>query len=478
MQVSDAVKNQALDALAKLGGRMYREADVLWQGNKLIIPEGMSFSMLRKFIDLREKEDEAAVAFSRTFPYRPWDGGVALDKALEKAFGTVVHLKQPGVFGPTPPAMITIPTGVDSTVQVPWGPLAVPLLPGMEITPFASNDPEQGQIFGIAAEGPRKYRDHVEGIFTLVEEELAASSIYRGKAFDGKQMPDFLDTDAVDPKKIIFPEETLRQLEASVFAPIEYPEELKALDISGKRAVLLHGPFGTGKTSTAMLVAKKCQEAGRTFVYAVPGRDNLEEVFKTARIYQPSAVFCEDLDNVADMGDGESISSLLDLFDGFQAKGTDILAILTTNYPEKIHKGMIRPGRLDALIHLGPPDAQGVEKLIKLNVPVELLAKSIDWAAVANSMGGEDENGVMHHYLPAFVAEASQRALRYAIVRNKGEKITEITEEDLVNAGVGLRPQWEMMQDAPESTPADTLGVTTRKLAREAAVEALIERGM
>lgn len=477
MHIDQKTKDKVLENLATLGGAAIRDDDVLFEGNKFVVPAALEGRLkdAAKFLLMKEQEDEAETSFSRTFKYRPWDGYAATVRAFEKAFGAVLHKRQPGFFGSTPPELRSIPVGVDEFEQVPVGPVEIPLLQGCTIYPDQTRDPEHGLIFSLAAVGPRKYRGHIEGIFNLVEDELQNNSIYRGKAFDGKDMPDFLDLRGVDPSKTVFPEETLTQLDASVFANIRYPDQLRALGIGGKRAVLLHGPFGTGKTSTGRLVAKEAIANDRTFVMAKPGRDDLADVFRTARLYQPSVVFFEDLDTVASSDDQMDITKLLDMFDGFTSKDTDILAILTTNYPDKIKKGMIRPGRLDALIYLGAPDAAGVEKLVKLNIPEELLA-NVDWGQVAESMQTEEnDKGIMEHYLPAFIAEVAQGAVRYSVVRNNGENGHEITTEDLVGSAEGMRPHWDMMQDAPETTPADSVGVALEKVVKNQ-VESVVDR--
>ena len=456
MQVEQSQKDAIMANLAELGGASLRENDVLYQGDKFIIPEVLrdKLGTAISFLQTKEREDEAETSFSRQFRYRPWDGAVALVNAMERAFGAVIHKRQPGFFGSSPPELRTIPTGVTETEQVPWGPVEVPLLPGLTITPDVMYSDEDGSLFFLYAVGPRKYRDMVEGIFALVEEELKNNSIYRGKAFDGKDMPNFLPLDRVNRNEIFFPVDTQVQLDTNVFAPILYPEKMRQLGLSGKRAVLLEGPYGTGKTSVAFIVAQEAVSNGRTFIYARPGKDNLEEVFRTARLYQPAVVFCEDMEKEADITDMDSVSQLLDMFDGFDAKGNEILAILTTNHKEKIVKGMVRPGRLDAIVHLGLPDAHGIEQIVRLNVPGEVL-NGIAWDQVASAMEG---------YLPAFIAEAAQRAVRYSVVRNEGDIGQNITTEDLVDSANGLREQYDLMQDAPEHTPADSLGIAAEKI--------------
>lgn len=464
--MSASKTNEAiLNELERLGGTLQKEDSVRHHDEMWIaLPPGMTPQSAARFLALKHEEDEAPTNYARTFKYRPWDGGVALVNAMNKMFGMVQHGREHPFFGREPSDIITIPVGVNETVQVPWGAIQVPLLPGLTLFPDETYDAEYGKVFEITGQGPRKYAGKVEGIFNAVQMELDANSIYRGKAFNGAETPEFIDLDAIDFSKIAFPQETMIQLEAKVFSQIRYADTLNDLGVNRKRAVLLDGEFGTGKTTLGMAIGQEAIAHGRTFVYAEPGKHDLEEVFRTARMLQPSVVFFEDLDTVDD-DPGKSISSLLDLFDGIKAKNTEVLAIMTTNYPEAITAGMRRPGRLDAQVHLGLPDAGVIEKIVRNNVPEELLS-DVNWVEVTDSMEG---------YLPAFVMEAAQQSIRYSVTRNSGE-VGNVTTEDIVNSAEGLRDQFEGMKDAPHPTPADTLGQVVSNVVEEAADTAIRRR--
>ena len=468
----------ALNALAALGGKAFQEDDLLFEGRKFIIPEMMNLTDALKFLQRKIMEEEEMTEFQRTYNYRPWDGAAAAWRAFNKAFGSVSLGQGRGMFGPTPPQMLDVPDGPGSTIQVPWGSFVVPFLPGVTLFTGQTQN-EHGLVFLMSASGPKKYRHHIEGLFKLIQEELETGSIYRGKSFDGEIMPKFLDPYSVSKDAIVYAENTSVQIETNILAPIRYPDLFEDMGISGKRAVLLHGPYGTGKTSTAMLVAQEANENGWTFVYARPGHE-LSQVFQTARLYEPAVVFFEDLDKMTETQDRDSVAELLDLLDGVSSKDARILAILTTNHPEQIHKGMIRPGRLDAVIEIGAPDGPGIQRLIEAAIPKNMLDVS-DWEPVIASNLGENplgENGeIATAYLPAFVREAADRAMRYATVRHDGntENIS-IGTEDLVHAADGLRPQWEMMQDAPEYQGRAELDQAFRNLAKDTVTSTL--RGM
>lgn len=491
MEVSETVKNEILANLRRLGGGAARSEDVIYgEDNKIRLPQAFNrpngLLQVASFLQQLHKDQMAETTASRTFKYRPWDGAVALVNVLEAAFGAVLHKRKiadglAGMFGMTdPPELRSIPVSLTENIQVPWGPLAIPLLDGLVLTPDEVLDPEHGMVFHLTAIGPRMYAEEVEGIFNAIEVELKDNSIYRGKAFDGAQVPNFIDLD-IDRNLLAFPLETLVQLDAKVYGPIRHAKALAAVGVSGKKSILLKGPFGTGKTSTGMIAGQESIAAGRTFIYARPGKDDMEAAFKTGRMYGPATIFCEDVDTEVETTDQGGISRLLDLFDGLGSKGdVDVIAILTTNYPENIVKGMVRPGRLDSIVHLGNPDAAAIEKIVKNILPADLL-QSVKWEPVVESMQGNpdlediDGNRVDTTYLPAYVAQAAKDAVSYSVARNNGENDHPLTTEDLIHAAVGLREHWALQQDAPEHTPADSLGVATEKLVKAASTEATVD---
>lgn len=434
---------ETLAKLAELGGKHTAEEDITFEGTKFILPESMTLKDAFKFLASKAEEEERQVDFSRIYKYRPWDGARATANAIRRVFGALnqVNTTVQTMFGTEeyPPQLITIPISPNDTEQVPWGTLVIPHLPKVRFELGGVRDKEYGQLFRLSASGPKKYRHHIEGVFRVVQDELENNSLYRGKAFDGKEMADFLDLSGVDPNKVIYANETMRQLDANIWALLRYPDQMSELGVPLKRAVLLEGPYGTGKTLAAFLTAREATANGWSFLMCRPGRDNLFDVMATARLYQPAVVFFEDVDSIADTG-SDHVQQLLDVFDGIQAKGTRIICVLTTNHVEKIHKGMVRPGRLDAVIHIGKLDAAGIQRMVVATVPSDLLDPDIEWELVTGSMEG---------FLPAFCREAIDRTVRYNVSRNQGV-VSKLGTMDFVDAANGLRPQLELMEGAKD----------------------------
>lgn len=453
-EAEQAREDQRLALLAQLatvGGRQTAEEDVIFSGTKLVLPESMDMVAAITFLLEKLAEDEKKIGYARTFNYRAWDGARATMTALRKAFGAVSQRGVPGFFGEKPPQLITIPVSPTETEQVPWGGLGVIHLPGLTMYLQTDHSEEYGNVFRITAEGPRKFRHEVEGIFRLIEEELRTNSLYRGRAFDGQETPAFLDLGGIDPAKIIYSDHVETELEAHVWSLLRYSEQMQEVGESLKRAVLLEGPYGSGKTMAAFLTAQIAVQNGWTFILCRPGRDDLFDVMATARLYEPAVVFLEDLDGAQQ---DDNVRELLDIFDGIKSKNTRIVCVLTTNHVTEIHRGMMRPGRLDAVIHVGGLDAAGVRRLVEATVPSQFMSTAIDWKAVTDSMEG---------YLPAFLREAVGRAKRYNMARNGGV-LTLLDTADFVAAADGLRDQLALMEGAKDSLSRDTLTSSLKSL--------------
>lgn len=458
------IRDAALRALEALGGLTVQDDALVFEGEKFILPEmyegrpHKAVEFLEDWIRQQSKKHE----ISKSFPFRPYDVAAAFERTLRLVFGTSGFGQSTmSIFGPQPPQLITVPISTTETIQVPWGRVALPILDCVFGVGFTYDD-EQGAIGMITAEVPRKYRQHIEGFFVKLEEELRKNSIYKGKAIDGAEHPNFINTN-VDPKRVVYSEEVMLDAETHIWLALRDPDRLQANGLPVKRQILIEGPFGTGKTLLGLLTANEATKGGFTFIQVRPGKDNLFHALKTAQLYAPAVVWFEDLDTKQE-GDEDHISKLLDVLDGMEAKtGGGVIACFTTNYVEKIQKGVMRPGRLDAVIHIGDLDASGFQRLVLAHIPTNLLG-DIDWEAVTKAFAG---------FPPAFNVEAINRAIRYMLNRTRGGSEEVITTTDLVSAANGLRRQLDLMQDAREGASEPQVGeLIVRDLSRGLKVDA------
>lgn len=451
----ELARDEMLRALDAIGAKTIGEDGLVFQGNKFILPLTMNgrVSDAIRYLEEYQETQETKFHFSRNFNYRPWDGANAFDRAMKRVFGTAgVGKSIRTMFGEIPPQYREIAVGPNETRQVPWGRVAFSPIEA-EFTLGATRVENYGIVFELSASAPRKYRTHVQAFFQVVEQELRENSIYKGQAITGGGEPNFLDTAAIDPEQVVYTPDVLVQLETNMWSLLRYTDNMRRNGISLKRAVLVEGPYGTGKTMAGMLTAKEAVAAGWTFILARPGQDDLMEVLETAQLYAPAVVWYEDIDTIGKGHSDMQISRLLDVLDGITNKGTEVLAGFTTNHAHKIQKGVLRPGRLDAVIHIGHLDGPRFERLVRATVPADGLGE-VDFEKVGAAFDG---------LLPAFAKEAINRAMQYSMARNGGE-LAPINTDDLVNAAAGLRPQLAMMERAHEGVREDTLTTTFQKL--------------
>lgn len=434
----------AMHILNELGKRRVKEDELLFEGTRFVLPKQYdgrveeAIEFLMRWVAQQNKRH----TFSRTFKYRPYDTAYAFLEVMKVLTGTQgLGVSTFDMFGnENPPEFVSINIDVNKTTQIPWGHIEFPMFKA-EFEISYSKHEDFGLVGQLQVTAPKRQQAAMEAIFEMVEEYLNANSLYRGKAVNGHGMnPEFIDLSAVDPEKVVYSEEVLNDLDANIWAPIRYTEQFRNQGISIKRAVLFAGPYGTGKTLGCMLTAQQAVNNGWTFIQCRTGVDKPDEVMKMAALYQPAVVVVEDFDANSGTTTDVEISRLLEMLDGATRKGAEVVGLFTTNHPDKIQKGALRPGRIDAVIEIGGLDEAGFRKLIGITIGLDWLDKSVDWAKVAEAFDG---------FLPAFVKEAAERAQRYAMARNHG-KPTKITTNDLLGAARGLRPQLDRMMGAKE----------------------------
>jgi transitional endoplasmic reticulum ATPase len=425
---------------------------------KLItLPRGTRYSELMKILEAKKREQETVSVFRREFNYRPYDGAVATMVVLKARYGLVLGKGTPTMFGERPPEVLEVPTGPGGrTVQAPWGRIQIPLIDEGDVYLDSTDNSDYGTIFEITIRAKRMYAKEVEEFFADVAEQLKNASIYRGQAVAGADELTFIeDLDRFDASQIVFASGVQNQLDAALFAPLRHSQSYRNEAIPLKRAVLLEGPYGTGKTSVGMMTAQEAVRAGWTFVMARPGRDRIEDVLTTARLYAPSVVWVEDIDTDTGSSDPKSVSRMLDAFDGINSKSGEIIVAMSTNHIDKVPPGMLRPGRLDYVLEIAELDRPAAERLIRVVVAPGKLAADVEFDAVYAAMDG---------FLPAFIRATADRARSFAIHRMNGDTDYLLTTDDLVNAARSLHPQLRLHQQAAEPVALPTLDKVVKNL--------------
>lgn len=430
----------------------------------ITLPKQCTISWAMEALMAKLREQETVSNFKCQFNYRPMDGAVAVSIVLKARYGLVMGKAIETMFGDIPPEIMNVPVGPGGqSVQAPWGRIQIPVIEGGSVYLGKSEHRDYGSIFEISVEAKKMYAREIEAFFNDVAEQLKNASIYRGKAVCGADELTFIeDLDKFDPTQIVFSTGVKESLQAALFSPLRHPQSYRRERIPLKRAVLLYGPYGTGKTSVGMMTAQEAVKAGWTFVMARPGRDKVTDVLTTARLYAPAVVWVEDIDSDTGSSDPKIVSKMLEAFDGITTKSGEIIIALSSNHIDRIPTGMLRPGRLDYVLEIAELDRPAVEQLIRVVVEPGKLADQIDFDAVYEQMQVDGKR-----YLPAFVRATADRARSFAITRMDGDTGYVLTTEDLVGAARSLQPQHKLHLDASDPAPLPTFDKVVRNAVTE-----------
>jgi transitional endoplasmic reticulum ATPase len=244
----------------------------------------------------------------------------------------------------------------------------------------------------------------------------------------------------------------------AVLWPLQYPDTFARLGVSPPRGLLLYGPPGCGKT----FLVKAIAGSGQCNVLSVKGAELLSkwvgeseravrELFRRAREAAPTLVFLDEVDALAPVrgqaSDGGTtdrvVAALLTELDGVESL-RDVVVIGATNRPDLIDPALLRPGRLERLVFVPPPDATARGQILKAAAKSVPLDPAVDLGAL-----GERTEGFSAADCAALVREAALGAMRESM------SATTVTAAHLEAALARTRPSLDPAQVASLRAFAD-----------------------
>lgn len=243
--------------------------------------------------------------------------------------------------------------------------------------------------------------------------------------------------------------ETKQALTETVLWPLQHPDTFTRLGVEPPRGVLLYGPPGCGKT----FVVRALAASGMLSVHMVKGAELMDkwvgssekavrDLFAAARESAPSLIFLDEVDALAprrgqstDSGVGDRVvASLLTELDGVEPL-QDVVVLGATNRPDLIDPALLRPGRLERLVFVPPPDAQARADILRTSGRKVPLADGIDLDALA-----DDLEGYSAADCSALLREAALAAMRRDI------DAATVTADDVADARKRVRPSLDAAQ--------------------------------
>ncbi|XP_012592669.1 mitochondrial inner membrane m-AAA protease component AFG3L1 isoform X1 [Microcebus murinus] len=170
---------------------------------------------------------------------------------------------------------------------------------------------------------------------------------------------------------------------------LKNPKQYQDLGAKIPKGAMLTGPPGTGKTLLAKATAGEASvpfitvngsEFLEMFVGVGPAR--VRDMFAMARKHAPCILFIDEIDAVGRKrgrghfgGQSEqenTLNQMLVEMDGFNST-TNVVVLAGTNRPDILDPALMRPGRFDRQIYIGPPDIKGRSSIFKVHLrPLKL----------------------------------------------------------------------------------------------------------
>ncbi|MGI4896342.1 MAG: AAA family ATPase [Janthinobacterium lividum] len=186
------------------------------------------------------------------------------------------------------------------------------------------------------------------------------------------------------------------RLDLAFLGPLRNPELRAMYGKSLRGGLLLYGPPGCGKTFIARAVAG---EMGASFLSVTladvldmwigNSEKNLHELFQQARRNSPCVLFFDEVDGLGMTRAGNRSSGLrttvqqfLAELDGMDGDNEGVFVLAATNAPWDVDPALRRPGRLDRMLLVLPPDEPARYSVLSSNLrgrPTERL--DLGWVA-------------------------------------------------------------------------------------------------
>ncbi|XP_031169863.1 AFG3-like protein 1 [Sander lucioperca] len=243
---------------------------------------------------------------------------------------------------------------------------------------------------------------------------------------------------------------------------LKNPRQYQDLGAKIPKGAMLSGPPGTGKTLLAKATAGEANVPfitvnGSEFqeMFVGVGAARIRDTFATARKNAPCILFIDEIDavgrkrgrgNFGNQSEQENtLNQLLVEMDGFNSS-TNVVVLAGTNRADILDPALMRPGRFDRHIYIGPPDIKGRASIFKVHLRPLKLDTSIEVEALARKLAA-----LTPGFTGADIANVCNEAALIAARRLNQHVNTKHFEQAVERVIGGLEKKTQVLQ-LPEKT--------------------------
>ena len=212
-----------------------------------------------------------------------------------------------------------------------------------------------------------------------------------------------------------------KRLESAFLGPMRNPELRRVFAKSLRGGLLLYGPPGCGKTYLARAIAGELGAGFASIGLAdVVGKwfgeseRRLHALFDAARRNAPTVVFVDEIDAIGQRRSDLSssamravVNQLLTELDGADDANDGVFVLAATNAPWDVDPALKRPGRLDRMMLVLPPDEEARVEILRTHLRERPVGR-VDLAKLARRTEGFSGADLM--YVCELAAESALEA--------------------------------------------------------------------
>lgn len=231
-------------------------------------------------------------------------------------------------------------------------------------------------------------------------------------------------------------EDVKDEIRLKIIYPYAHKEKAERYGITPGGGILFYGPPGTGKTFLARAVAG---EVDCAFYSVKPSEilskwvgeaeKNMAELFASARSHERAVIFIDEIEALAPRrSDNQSsvmarlVPQILAELEGFSGRSEGLLFLGATNEPWSLDPAIVRPGRFDERIYVGPPDQPAVLKLLEIYLEERPLGPDVDLGRLSELLLGYTGADIRN-----ICRKAADRAFRKSIETGHDLPIDQMT---------------------------------------------------